>query len=211
MTRSRNALVARATIIVALSLLAGCSPGSSDSKSEKKLAKEERKREKEEKKEQKRENAAEEASAGQGVDQAVGASDLSKFASAGCDKSLLAHVYDPSRLQKLADCVEVSGKVEESAPDDDGDQHFLLKLDAGQESLINKKNLKKKNGDLVVEIVCANPITLAKAKPACSGYKNSIPLAAVGSHVTAIGTYVIDSHNGWAEVHPVSVLRIATR
>jgi hypothetical protein len=26
----------------------------------------------------------------------------------------------------------------------------------------------------------------------------------VGAHVRATGTYVIDSHNGWAEIHPVS-------
>lgn len=42
----------------------------------------------------------------------------------------------------------------------------------------------------------------------CAGYTNRIPLAPVGAHVRATGTYVIDSHNGWAEIHPVSKLEV---
>ncbi len=72
---------------------------------------------------------------------------------------------------------------------------------------MNKTNRKKKNGDLVVEIVCANPVTLAKAKAACKGYTNRVSVPPVGAHVKATGTYVIDSHNGWAEIHPVSRLQ----
>lgn len=92
--------------------------------------------------------------------------------------------------------------------DNDGDQHFLLKLDPGQAALVNKRNQKKKSGSLVLEIVCANPTTMKKAKAACKGYTNRIPIAPVGAHVRATGTYVIDSHNGWAEIHPVSKLEV---
>ncbi len=133
--------------------------------------------------------------------------DVSRFASTDCDESLWNHVYDPTRLRKLAACVTVTGIVEESAADRDGDQHFLIKLDPGQDALVNKTNRKKKNGDLVVEIVCANPVTLAKAKEACKGYTNRVSVPPVGAHVKATGTYVIDSHNGWAEIHPVSRLQ----
>jgi hypothetical protein len=105
----------------------------------------------------------------------------------------------------------VSGIVEESTADDDGDQHFLLRLDAAQRELTNKRNRKKKGGDLVVEIVCANPIKLRKVKSACAGYTNRVPLPRVGDRVRVTGTYVIDSHNGWAEVHPVSKLETLTR
>ncbi len=125
-------------------------------------------------------------------------------AASGCDASLWAHVYNPSRLTKLNDCIAVSGVVEESSADDDGDQHFLLKLDPGQKHLLTKKNKSKKSGDLVVEIVCANPVRLKKVKFACDGYVNRVRSPAVGSHVKVVGTYVVDTHNGWAEVHPAS-------
>ena len=91
--------------------------------------------------------------------------------------------------------------------DVDGDQHFLLGLDPGQDSLLTKRNPKKKSGDLVLEIVCANPVHIKKAKSACLGYTNRIAIPAVGSHVRATGTYVNDSHNGWTEIHPVSKLQ----
>jgi hypothetical protein len=109
-------------------------------------------------------------------------------------------------LQQLASCVTATGIVEESAADPDGDQHFLLKLDPGQDALVNKRNNKKKTGDLVVEIVCANPPSQKKAKQACAGYTNRIAIPAVGAHVRATGTHVLDSHNGWTEIHPVSKL-----
>ena len=126
----------------------------------------------------------------------------------GCDASLWRHVYNPSRLKEVTSCVTVSGIVEESTADDDGDQHFLLKLDKGQKDLANKRNRKKKGGALVVEIVCANPVRLPKVKSACAGYTNRITIPKVGDRVSVTGSYVIDSHNGWAEVHPVSKLEI---
>jgi hypothetical protein len=128
-------------------------------------------------------------------------------AAASCDASLWHHVYSPKRLQIVNQCITVTGTVDESTANEDGDQHFLLKLDPGQDQLLKKRNIKKKNGDLVVEIVCANRTTLRKPKAACAGYTNRIPLPAVGSHVKVTGSYVIDTHNGWAEIHPVSQLQ----
>jgi hypothetical protein len=121
-----------------------------------------------------------------------------------CTASLWSHVYDPSRLTIVNRCMTVTGTVTESARDDDGDQHFLVNLDPGQDRLLKKKNMKKKGGELVAEIVCANKVKLKKAKAACAGYTNTVSLPAVGAHVTVTGTYVIDTHNGWAEIHPVS-------
>jgi hypothetical protein len=134
--------------------------------------------------------------------------EVSQSAATGCDASLWDHVYNPTRLQQLAPCVSVAGIIDESDADADGDQHFLLRLDPGQATLLNKRNQKKKGGDIVLEIVCANPTTMKKAKSACAGYTNPIPIPAVGAHVRATGTYVIDSHNGWAEIHPVSKLQV---
>jgi len=136
----------------------------------------------------------------------VCSAEASQRAATGCDASLWNRVYNPTRLQQLSSCVAATGIVEESAADPDGDQHFLLKLDPGQDALVNKRNKKKKNGDLVVEIVCANPTTQKKAKSACAGYANRIAIPAVGAHIRATGTHVLDSHNGWTEIHPVSKL-----
>jgi hypothetical protein len=132
--------------------------------------------------------------------------DASKSAATGCDASLWDHVYEPARLQQINPCVTVIGTITESDANRDGDQHFLLRLDPGQDALVNKRNQKKKSGDLVLEIVCANPASQKKAKAACTGYTNPIAIPQVGAHVAATGTYVIDSHNGWAEIHPVSRL-----
>ena len=134
----------------------------------------------------------------------LSAAEVSQSAATGCDASLWAHVYSPKRLQQVAPCISVAGTIEESNVDEDGDQHFLLKLDPGQDQLLNKRNTKKKSGDIVLEVVCANPTTQKKPKAACGGYTNSIHIPAVGEHVKATGTYVIDTHNGWAEIHPVS-------
>jgi len=128
----------------------------------------------------------------------------SQSVAGGCDASLWNHVYDPTRLQQLASCLSVTGIIDESDVDPDGDQHMLLKLDPGQDSLVNKRNEKKKAGDLVIEIVCANPTTMKKAKRACADYTNPIAIPTLGQHVRVTGTYVLDSHNGWNEIHPVS-------
>jgi hypothetical protein len=138
---------------------------------------------------------------------AVSRPETSSQAKASCDASLWNHVYNPTRLKQLNPCLSVTGVIEESSADPDGDQHFLLKLDPGQDNLLNKRNAKKKGGDIVLEIVCANPTKMKKAKKACAGYTNPIPIPAVGAHVTATGTYVLDSHNGWVEIHPISKLQ----
>jgi hypothetical protein len=113
-------------------------------------------------------------------------------------------VYNPDRLKKLNPCIAVTGTVAASVADEDGDQHFLLMIDRGQESLLTRRNEKKKGGFIVVEIVCANPARFQEAKSACAGYTNRIALPGVDEHVRVTGTYVLDSHNGWAEIHPAS-------
>jgi len=128
-------------------------------------------------------------------------------AAADCNSTLWSHVYDPTRLQVVSQCITATGTIAESSVDDDGDQHFLIRLDHGQDNLLRKKNLKKKNGDLVGEIVCANPVHLKKARKACANYTNQIPKPTVGSHVRVTGTLVVDTHNGWTEIHPVSSIQ----
>ena len=124
--------------------------------------------------------------------------------SADCDSSLWKYVYDNQRLKVLDKCKVVTGIIEETSADPDGDQHMLLKLDKGQNALLTKKNDTKKGGNLVIEAVCINNITRKRAKGACTGYVNKVVLPKKGDHVKVTGSYVIDLHNGWAEIHPIS-------
>jgi hypothetical protein len=129
-------------------------------------------------------------------------------AAASCDASLWSRVYSPKRLVVVNPCIEATGVIVESDANEDGDQHFLLKLDPGQDRLLSKRNVKKKGGALVVEIICANPAKPKKAKKACAGYTNHIAIPAVGAHVRVSGSYVTDTHNNWMEIHPVSQIQL---
>ena len=129
---------------------------------------------------------------------------IGKENSANCDSSLWKYVYDRERLKMLDKCKVITGIIVESSADPDGDQHMLLKLDKGQNDLLTKKNITKKGGYLVIEAVCINNITRKRAKGACKGYVNKILLPKKGDHVRVTGSYVIDLHNGWAEIHPIS-------
>ena len=125
-----------------------------------------------------------------------------------CDTSFWKYVYNPERLEVIDKCKTVTGVIEESSADEDGDQHMLLKLDNGQEELLAKKNTKKKQGDLVIEAVCANKPTLKKVGNTCNGYINKIQIPKLGEHVKVTGSLVIDSHNGWSEIHPITKIEV---
>ena len=128
--------------------------------------------------------------------------------SSDCDELYWKYVYNPSRLKVFDKCKIVTGVIEESSADEDGDQHMLLKLDKGQGDLLTKKNIKKKQGDLVIEAVCANKTTLAKVGITCNGYINKIQIPNVGEHVKVTGSLVNDTHNGWNEIHPITSIEI---
>ncbi len=125
-----------------------------------------------------------------------------------CDSHLWKYVYNPERLQVINKCKVVTGVIEESDDNEDGDHHMLLKLDKGQEELLNKINKKKKQGDLVIEAVCATTPTQKKVGNTCNGYINKIQIPKLGEHVKVTGSYVIDSHNGWAEIHPITKIEV---
>ena len=128
--------------------------------------------------------------------------------SADCNKKLWDHVWDPSRLDVIASCKTVTGTIIEKNADPDGNEHMLLKLDKGQDSLLHKKNYSKKEGNLVIEAICVNKVTRKSAKGYCNGYSNSISLPKVGDHVQVTGSFVLDSHNGWTEIHTISNVSI---
>ena len=117
-------------------------------------------------------------------------------------------MYNAERLKVINKCKTVTGVIEESDANEDGDQHMLLKLDNGQEELLTSKNIKKKQGDLVIEAVCANKTILGKVGKTCNGYINKIQIPKLGEHVKVTGSLVLDSHNGWTEIHPISKIEI---
>ena len=126
-----------------------------------------------------------------------------------CDATLWQHVYKPDRLRVISQCTTVTGIIADPRPDDDGDMHANLMLDPGQASMDNTRNAKKKNGGLVIEIVCAvKPKSPKSAIKACKGYHASVAMPAAGAHVRVTGTLVNDSHNGWLEIHPVSKIEL---
>ena len=84
----------------------------------------------------------------------------------------------------------------------------LIILDPGQDSLINESNRFDKKGELVLEIVCANEVYDKKAKESCQDFENSIPIPKEGDHIRVTGSHVLDTHNGWMEIHPVMSLEI---
>src|SRR5207249_3737010 len=128
-------------------------------------------------------------------------------ASTECDKSLWDHIYHPNRLQIVQDCITVTGTIEKSISERDGDYHIRVKLDSQYSNLVNSVNDEKQHGDLVVEPICQHKVTQADAVSACENFKNHIDIPPVGTHVKITGSYVLDlQHGGWAEIHPVSNL-----
>ncbi len=126
--------------------------------------------------------------------------------SQACDQSLWNHVYNPSRLQVITSCLTVTGTVDEIRHEADGDLHILLKLDVGQEGLLNNGNIANQHGDLVLEPVCVDPVSEADAVQACSGFTNTVHIPVVGEHVAVTGSYVLDTNHGWNEIHPVTAI-----
>jgi len=125
-----------------------------------------------------------------------------------CDSALWKHVWKSERLEVFDWCKTVTGVIEEIKEDGDGDTHMHLRLDAGQENLVNDKNAEKKNGCLIIEAICVNKISKKKAVQPCEGLINNVLIPSVGSHVSVKGSYVKDSHNGWMEIHPITKLEI---
>jgi hypothetical protein len=124
--------------------------------------------------------------------------------------SISSHVYNPYRLNIIESCVRASGVVENVFKEADGDYHLRLALDPQYSNLTNSANVDYQYGDLVVEIICALPITQQDAVSACQGYTNNITIPSVNDHITVTGPYVLDTdHYDWAEIHPVYTLTIS--
>ena len=136
---------------------------------------------------------------------------------AQCDATLWQHVYKPERLIVKQQCITVTGTIVDATAnqsthhadgmrhEEDGDTHGWLKLDKQFENLLNDGNKSDEGGNMVFEVVCKFPVKQADAKPACKGFKSSVTIPKIGSHVAITGSYVQDTnHAQWMEIHPVS-------
>jgi hypothetical protein len=135
-----------------------------------------------------------------------------------CDASLWDHVYNPQRLIVKNKCLVVTGTIVDATNgkradgvrhEPDGDTHGWLKLDSQFKNLLNAGNMSNEGGNMVFEVVCKFTVTQADAKAACQGYKSSVKIPPVGSHVQMVGSYVQDTnHAKWMEIHPVTSITV---
>jgi hypothetical protein len=124
--------------------------------------------------------------------------------------SISSHVHNPYRLQIIKLCITASGVVDIVLQEADGDYHVRLALDSQYSNLTNSANDQYQYGDLVVEIICALPITQSDAVSACQNYTNNITIPSINDHIIVRGPYALDTdHYDWAEIHPVYTLTIS--
>jgi hypothetical protein len=110
-------------------------------------------------------------------------------------RHVLRGVWGPKRLSVLDGCRRAAGKVAGTALQRDGDLHVYVQLNAPYRSLINKVNVQKKGGALVIELMPRDG--------------SHLPAPRVGDRVTIVGAWVTDHlAGGWHELHPVWALSI---
>jgi len=131
--------------------------------------------------------------------------------STGCRKGpALAGVWSPDRLQLLAPCKHVSGMVEVTQGEPDGDHHVWLLVDAGYEYLLDDENHFQAKPALLAEITPSCPLDSnppnAEAAARCPPAQLPIPVA--GAHIAIDGPWVLDTDHGWREIHPVEAIQI---
>jgi hypothetical protein len=125
-----------------------------------------------------------------------------------CDATLWQHIYHDYRLKVIEQCKTVTGVVESKKKEKDGDWHIRLRLDAGQENLLNEKNMSGQHGCLVIEVICACEVSQSDAIGSCENYINNVKVPEIGEHVSVTGSYVLDADHGWNEIHPITKILI---
>ena len=136
----------------------------------------------------------------------------------GCGDARWKHVYNPSRLLVLQDCVTITGTIMDASnhhePDGvrhekDGDTHGWLKVDPQFANLINAGNASDEDGNLVFEIVCHYKVTQLDAQPSCQNVTDHQIIPPAGTHVAITGTLVREkNHAKWNEIHPVTKIEV---
>lgn len=146
--------------------------------------------------------------------------------SSQCHPSLWKHVYNPKRLGIIKDCLTVKGTIISHKSHADGDIHIWVLLDSAYKKYLtpaSKTVCSSLHGKsycnlLIAEPVCQHKPTLKIAIASCVSTKGTwlhkINVPPDGSHVSITGSYVTDDQHkdkhkvGWAEIHPVSNIKI---
>jgi hypothetical protein len=138
----------------------------------------------------------------------------------------LAGVYLSGRLRLIDRCNTVSGTVDCTKIEPDGDLHVRLRLDPQYAGLLKPANeLQTCTGQpgphLVVEIIPQHPEgILFRTNNADAGGFIDPPTPAPGDHITVTGPYVVDTNSlhrilyqgraaeNWAEIHPAWGIKV---
>lgn len=125
-----------------------------------------------------------------------------------CDPTLWQHMHDADRIKKIAPCRTVRGIIASVHTSDDGDVDMQLALDPPFRYLLNSGNANQLNGNLQIEAICQAPVHdhVPDARRACAGFTGRIRIPRVSQRVQVTGSYVLDQHHGWMEIHPISTL-----
>ena len=101
---------------------------------------------------------------------------------------VLDGVHHPQRIKVIDPCVSVRGTVAVVQDHEDGDWDIGLIPDPPDLDLLGRGNVTKVGGLLVVEVIPKDQPIVRRPR--------------AGSRVEVTGAYVIDTPNGWREIHP---------
>jgi hypothetical protein len=129
-------------------------------------------------------------------------------AASGCNAELWEHVYRKARLHIVEGCIAVTGTIRHIKREADGDKHIQLAVDPEFAKLLNERNKTAQGDTLILEPICQGPATLPAAEAACSDFHSQVEVPKAGAKVRVVGSYVLDTAQGWMEIHPVSSIEV---
>ena len=129
-------------------------------------------------------------------------------AASGCNAELWEHVYRKARLRIVEGCIAVTGTVRHVKREADGDDHIQLAVDPEFSKLLNERNKTAQGDTLILEPICQGPTTQQDAEAACRDFHSPVEIPKAGSRIRVVGAYVLDSAQGWMEIHPVSSIEV---
>lgn len=91
------------------------------------------------------------------------------------------------------------------------EQLWILTITGQSIRTEESKNNTGQKGFLVVEPMCANPVSQADtlSEGVCTGFKQSLYKTSMhGKHVSVTGVDVQDMEHGWREIHPVTSITV---